>query len=62
MDKNTWKTFIANEDDEKDIEKLRKQTLTGRPLCNDQIIENLENTLGRRLVALPEGRPRKIEE
>jgi len=22
MDKNTWKTFIANEDDEKDIEKL----------------------------------------
>ena len=61
MDKNTLKTFIANEGDEKDMEKLRKQTLTGRPLCNDQIIENLENTLGRKLAALPEGRPRKIE-
>jgi hypothetical protein len=33
--------------------------MTGRPLGSDGFVSKLERLLGRRLRALPEGRPRK---
>ena len=38
---------------------MRLRTRTGRPLGSDSFMSKLESTLGRRLRALPVGRPRK---
>jgi putative transposase len=61
MNENEWKSYIDDADNEDDIKDIKTQTLTGRPLCEEQFIKELENKLGRKLVALPVGRPKKME-
>ena len=41
------------------INKIRKNTLTGKPLGDDIFITKLEKIFGRKLKTLPRGRPRK---
>jgi hypothetical protein len=38
---------------------IRRSTHTGRPLATDGVLSKLEHKLGRRLRALPVGRPKK---
>lgn len=57
-----WKDYIDAKDDKKVIDKIKRQTLTGRPLGERQFIKQLEKKFGKRLVALPKGRPGKKSE
>ena len=50
---------IRENEDEESIRNLRKCSMTGRPCGNDRFIKKLEKLFGRRLRALPWGRPRK---
>jgi len=54
-----WKRFIETEDGEEDIRAIRQHTWTGRPLGTVSFVTQLSEALGRRLRALPRGRPRK---
>jgi len=55
-----WKAYIELEDIRKDVDNIKKQTLNGRPLGGKQFINNLEQTLGRKLTVRSQGRPRKV--
>lgn len=59
IDIRNWKEYLAQEEEEDIIKKIRANTLTGRPLGDDAFIMKLENVFGRRLKALPRGRPKK---
>ena len=54
-----WKNYLSGKEDEEIIKGIRKNTLTGRPLGNDAFIIKLEKLFGKRLKALPRGRPKK---
>lgn len=56
---DSWKRYIDYKEDGNALEELRKYTLTGRPLGRPAFIEELEKLFGRRLSALPRGRPSK---
>ena len=51
-----WKAFLTDDDDEGDLERFR--CTDGRPLGSDDFLDELEAKLGRRVRALPRGRPR----
>lgn len=53
-----WETYLTQEDKTSEIEAIRKHTLTGRPLGRESFVSGLENRFGKRLRALPRGRPR----
>lgn len=68
MDRNKWKRksspldwrMVLREKLERlDMDRLRVHCRTGRPLGTDKFISKLETALGRRLRALPVGRPKK---
>jgi putative transposase len=52
-----WKEFLREEDKPDEISDIRGHTHTGRPLGGNVFIKKLELRLGRRLHALPVGRP-----
>ncbi len=54
-----WKEVLQGRESEADITKMRAYCRTGRPLGSDSFISKLESKLGRRLRALPVGRPAK---
>lgn len=54
-----WKSYISEEDDSIKVEDIKKHTSTGRPLGDEKFVEKMEKKFGRRLHALPAGRPRK---
>ncbi|MDO8602364.1 MAG: transposase [Candidatus Omnitrophota bacterium] len=60
MQHRTWKSFIDTEDNSEEIKNIKKFTLTGRPLGKKCFVESLEEKFGKRLRALPRGRPIKI--
>jgi putative transposase len=53
-----WREMLRSSLDEKVVESLRHHTARGRPLGSDSFISKLEHLLGRRLRALPIGRPK----
>jgi putative transposase len=55
-----WRGILRRHEDEELVRSLRLATSRGRPLGSDRFIAKLERLLGRRLRALPCGRPRKI--
>jgi len=59
MQHSTWKSFIDTEDNGKEMKNIKKFTLTGRPLGKECFIKSLEEKFGKRLQALPRGRPIK---
>jgi putative transposase len=59
IEQKEWKDYISAEDKEKDMEMIKKKTLTGQPLCGEQALKKLEDKFGRRLHTLLIGRPKK---
>ncbi len=53
-----WERQLREPQDEQVVARLRMHTHTGRPLGSDQFISKLETLVGRRLRALPVGRPK----
>jgi putative transposase len=56
-----WTAYLREKDDAGLIEEIRQSTKTGRPCGDDKFVVKVERVLGRRLAALPRGRPRKIK-
>jgi putative transposase len=54
-----WRAYLAGRGDEAIVAKARERLRTGRPAGNLEFIRTLEAILGRKLEALPRGRPRK---
>jgi putative transposase len=53
-----WESMIAVPDDPNQMNCLRHNTHTGRPLGSAEFIDSLEVLSGKRLSALPVGRPK----
>jgi len=53
-----WSEWLAEMEPENFATRLRLHTRTGRPLGQDSFVQKLEEKSGRRLRALPRGRPR----
>jgi putative transposase len=54
-----WKNLLRAKMERFDIDRLRIHCRTGRPLGTDRFLSKLETVVGRRLRALPVGRPKK---
>jgi len=59
MEIDNWKSYLSQKEDKETRNSIRKNTLTGRPLGSDIFITKLEKLFGKRLKALPHGRPKK---
>ena len=53
-----WQEYLREKEDEQIIRDIRKCSMTGRPCGDDRFMKKLERLFGRRLRALPWGRPR----
>ncbi len=56
-----WREMLMQPEDDDVARNLRLNTRTGRPLGNDRFLSKVETLLGRRVRALPVGRPNKSE-
>jgi len=54
-----WSEYLREKEDEQIVMNIRKCSKTGRPCGNDKFVKKFERLFGRRLRALPCGRPRK---
>ena len=54
-----WREALRRPSDDAAVARLRRATMTGRPLGSDTFISKLEALVGRRLRPLPVGRPKK---
>ena len=54
-----WRAELTQRDDVDAVSGLRRCTGRGRPLGSDSFVSKMEKLMGRRLRALPVGRPRK---
>jgi REP-associated tyrosine transposase len=54
-----WSAYLNEKGDVSLIDAIRQNTRTGRPCGDDRFAQKIEKLLGRRLAALPRGRPRK---
>lgn len=57
----TWRRELAEGLTDAEMHRLQLRTQTGRPLGSDRFVSRLERRLGRRVRALPVGRPRKTK-
>jgi len=58
-DNEKWKSFIGGMDDSSDTNRIKKFTMRGLPVGDEQFIAALEKKLGRGLTVVPRGRPRR---
>jgi len=56
-----WSEYLRGKGDTVLVEEIRQNTRTGRPCGGEGFLLKLEKKLGRRLAALPRGRPRKTD-
>jgi len=54
-----WSAYLREKEAVSLIDAIRQNTRTGRPCGDDRFAQKIEKLLGRRLAALPRGRPRK---
>lgn len=54
-----WQSYLAGPKDEVVLDRIRHRLRTGRPAGEDGFVRGLEQETGRRMAALPRGRPRK---
>lgn len=54
-----WRAYLAARGDEPVLIRTWQSLKTGRPAGEESFVHGLEGIVGRRLVALPRGRPRK---
>lgn len=62
MSSDSWKHYIDTKEEGKALEAIRRHTYTGRPIGTIDFVKKLEEKFGRRLLALPRGRPREKPE
>jgi putative transposase len=55
-----WSDFLRGQGNENIISRIRSRLKTGRPAGDSEFVKKIEKTLGRRIEALPRGRPKKI--
>ncbi len=55
-----WAAWLATKEDEETLWRIRLCTRTGRPIGSKRFVARLEARLGRRLQAMPVGRPKKV--
>ena len=53
-----WRKMLTQSLRESDMDRLRLHTRRGRPLGSDSFVSKIEKLLGRRVRALPTGRPK----
>lgn len=58
IEQKLWKEFIDKGDEPDEVSTIRKHTMTGRPLGSSAFIQTLEKKVGKRVQALPVGRPK----
>jgi putative transposase len=56
-----WRKFLRAREDSAMTQQIRKSSMTGRPCGDESFIKKLEKRFGRRLQALPHGRPKKTQ-
>lgn len=56
-----WSAYLRENEDKALVEEMLQSTKTGRPAGDDRFMIRLERVLGRRLAALPRGRPLKSQ-
>ena len=54
-----WRVYLADKGEESVVRRVRERLKTGRPAGDTEFVHKLEGIVGRRLEALPRGRPRK---
>lgn len=59
MSNTSWEKYIDSPEEDNFLQNIRKHTYAGRPLGAPEFTKVLEEKCGRRLCALPIGRPRK---
>jgi hypothetical protein len=55
-----WRAYLEGRGDEAIVSRARARLRTGRPSGDATFVRMLEGIVGRRLEALPRGRPKKI--
>ncbi|PWU01004.1 MAG: transposase [Terriglobia bacterium] len=55
---HSWREFLGSTEGDGEVEVLRTNTHTGRPLGTKEFVESVERSLGRRLAPQKGGRPR----
>ena len=56
-DPSVWRELLQRPQDDDTLSDIRHTTHTGRPLATDSSLSKLEHLIGKRLRALPVGRP-----
>lgn len=56
---SNWSAYLKEKEDKHLIDAIQRNTKTGRPCGDSRLILRLEKMLGRRLHAMPRGRPQK---
>jgi putative transposase len=54
-----WSAYLCGQENKEELELLRKNSRTGRPLGSDEFVMHLENILGRPIRPKKPGRRRK---
>jgi len=54
-----WRSYLASGGEEAIVKRTRERLKTGRPAGDAEFVRTLEEIAGRRLGAMPRGRPRK---
>lgn len=56
-----WAEFLSGQEDQKVLESLRDNTISGRPSGDEEFLKHIENMVGRSFKLHPRGRPKKVE-
>lgn len=56
---DNWEEYLTEPDESGLIQKIKANTLTGRPLGNNDFVDRIERIFHMRLRPLARGRPRK---
>jgi putative transposase len=54
-----WRAYLSDRGEEAVVKRVRERLKTGRPAGDAEFVHKLEAIVGRRLDALPRGRPKK---
>ena len=56
---NDWRAYLSENGDESILNRTWRNLKTGRPAGKAEFVHSLESAMGKRLTALPRGRPKK---
>ncbi len=54
-----WSAWLSGEDEEKALEAIRKETLTGRPCGSEEFLKQIEQRLGKLILRKKPGRKKR---